>query len=1540
MPIGFARVEFVKRSANKNACAKSAYISRSKVEFNGNCVAKPAIYDWSRMGCPAYHEVLLPENVDAKFKSLTVLWNEAEQKEVRENAQVAMELVLALPDDQEISLEDRIELLKSYVQKHYVDKGLAVQIAIHPPEKRLIITSDNKELRLEKGMMGHVVSQSKEHMEVKLVDGKVIAFNPNEFTGFVENDHNWHAHAQITTRRFKENGLELEDKKARDLMPSIRIVNIDGRAQRVVSGVDNGKLWAEHQNEYFHAKGIDLQVDSAGIITQEHLGATRLRARSAFALLEEQYRRIEENQILSSDPEKILESITKQKSVFTKSDFEQFLTKNTPSEAVETVTKEFWQLPQLIQLADKKTGKLLPKYTSQAVIEEEKQILRLTDRLNSREAIPLKTKYQQAPTHLNAEQLEAYQQIVKGKRLALIQGYAGTGKSHVLSALKTTYENAGYKVRGMGPDEATAKVLKEKGFSKSENVYKFLKALYHERRTIENGREVWILDETGKLGNRPLLELLKEAAKRNVQVVLAGDSAQLPSVERGGMFKILCNRYGAQQLIDIQRQKNTKQREIAHNLATGDYGTAIDKLSNAKGLIWTENRQEAMEELVMRWAQDTQAFPSSSTLIIAHSNDEVRVLNEMVRQVRKERGELGEKEYLCTTTKGKIYVSVGDRIEFRQKDLSIGVSNGLSGVLVEAKPNKFVVALEEGGKKQQTVVFNPEKYHAFQLGYASTYYRSQGHTIDRGYVLHSSMLNKELFYVGLTRHVKDVSYFLSKDEVNCLSELKHLTTRSAEKTLTVEFTTQSTLDQQKAVAQRQLQIQDLIKSDSLLTRMKGFGLSTWDKMATTTTHMKEHIQDRLPNRDFYKSHANPKQDCYPVLEITQPTYINNKTTLGETMTHAQPNPDASPASDFEKPTLKLLDHATMNPKMSPALKEKFKDYFVKTEKAAALKTMVDLEVESTSKDPRLTSYFRQWQECCGSRNQEAHAILGHISSDEKREINPRTLSIVQEQAERYEAFLVKQNKSTQLSLEDQLKANIEAVLYRLYPEGPTSRNRTHYRFGNKGSISVAHSGPKAGSYRDFEQQTGGGLLKLIQRGMGLGPAEAKTWAQNFLSTPSEVSIPPAFSRPVGEIKAEDTWVSMMPDATVPAPSLDQLKGKKLAYYCNEVMRHPYRDADGQLLYYVLRLQDKQDPKKKVTPPLSYGYWKSQPELIRWELKGYQSEQKHLYNLHLLKQNPKATVLIVEGEKTADHALSRLPGENYICMTWPGGASSVSKADWTPLIGRNVLVWPDNDQAGYLAGEKVCHELRKVGVESLKLVHTGELKKHFPEKWDLADKLPDGMSEQMIKKLLAKADQKGINPEQVMIRLSMDPKNTLDRTRINEILWRVDERSRPELEEKYGNQLWKVQDEILRETQQLFLNQAKQKIAFRDKFGMDSVALESLTYQVCLAQAKHGRDLRVNEVDIIKETIQKQGYISMPKVAGKEATQVLTDRLLSKDCEQALGGTASKDQTYAKSQEGITVSLERIERQKIQINTIIESIKQQEIVKNNGLGIKL
>ncbi len=63
--------------------------------------------------------------------------------------------------------------------------------------------------------------------------------------------------------------------------------------------------------------------------------------------------------------------------------------------------------------------------------------------------------------------------------------------------------------------------------------------------------EVWVLDEAGKLGNKPLLEFLKVADKNNARVIFSGSVSQLSSVSRGGCFELFCERYGSQTLVDI-----------------------------------------------------------------------------------------------------------------------------------------------------------------------------------------------------------------------------------------------------------------------------------------------------------------------------------------------------------------------------------------------------------------------------------------------------------------------------------------------------------------------------------------------------------------------------------------------------------------------------------------------------------------------------------------------------------------------------------------------------------------------------------------------------------------------------------------------------------------------------------------------------------------------------------------------------------------------------------------------------------------------------
>lgn len=158
----------------------------------------------------------------------------------------------------------------------------------------------------------------------------------------------------------------------------------------------------------------------------------------------------------------------------------------------------------------------------------------------------------------------------------------------------------------------------------------------------------------------------------------------------------------------------------------------------------------------------------------------------------------------------------------------------------------------------------------------------------------------------------------------------------------------------------------------------------------------------------------------------------------------------------------------------------------------------------------------------------------------------------------------------------------------------------------------------------------------------------------------------------------------------------------------------YNDVQGRTLGYVARFES---PEGKVILPLCFGqYGTGRPQ---WAWKAL-PEPRPLYSLPSLTAAPAdAPVLLVEGEKTADAAQVLFP--HCAALTWSGGANAVGKADWSPLAGRTVTIWPDNDEPGYLAALKIASLLKSIAAS----IHIVLPPTSLPEKWDVADPAPEG-----------------------------------------------------------------------------------------------------------------------------------------------------------------------------------------------------------------------
>lgn len=158
---------------------------------------------------------------------------------------------------------------------------------------------------------------------------------------------------------------------------------------------------------------------------------------------------------------------------------------------------------------------------------------------------------------------------------------------------------------------------------------------------------------------------------------------------------------------------------------------------------------------------------------------------------------------------------------------------------------------------------------------------------------------------------------------------------------------------------------------------------------------------------------------------------------------------------------------------------------------------------------------------------------------------------------------------------------------------------------------------------------------------------------------------------------------------------------------------PYRDGTGRLFGAVCRF-DLADGGKDVIP-LTWARHADGREQFRWLSFG---KPRPIYGLDLLAANPAAGVLIVEGEKAADAARTICPG---VVVTWPGGGKAVRFADWSPLAGRNVVIWPDRDEPGFDAAQAIAKLIAPIA-NKVRIITppAGE-----PDGWDLADAVAEG-----------------------------------------------------------------------------------------------------------------------------------------------------------------------------------------------------------------------
>jgi Ti-type conjugative transfer relaxase TraA len=488
-------------------------------------------------------------------------------------------------------------------------------------------------------------------------------------------------------------------------------------------------------------------------------------------------RRVEANQLRDAvdrrDAGAVLDLMTQQRATFKDRDLERILSKQIKKEAERAqFTEKVLTHADIVRLADRAGGPTT-RYSTRAVLEAEREVLRAAeglarvDRLGVRQATLDAVLSQAQFQGISREQAAALRHATGGAGLALIDGQAGTGKSYTIAAIRQAYEREGRRVIGLGPTNVIAEDMRASGFAHAATIHSELFALKN-GRTSWSPRTVVILDEAAMIDTKLMAQVIGHAQKAGAKLIMVGDDRQLSSIDRGGMYGVLKDRYGAAELAQVRRQNKNDDRRAAELMAEGNFHTALG-MYEAKGAIhWKHNQEGARAALVSQWAKDSAADPSKSRFVLAYTNVDVDRLNADIRSVRKERGELGE-DHKFETKHGQLDFAERDRIQFTGTDKRKGLNSGAAGTIERIEGDRIGVLLDGRGEKR--LDFDAKAFTDFRHGYAGTIYKVQGSTLDQTYLYHSEHWRSAASYVALTRHRDKAELFASHDVAEDLKQL-------------------------------------------------------------------------------------------------------------------------------------------------------------------------------------------------------------------------------------------------------------------------------------------------------------------------------------------------------------------------------------------------------------------------------------------------------------------------------------------------------------------------------------------------------------------------------------------------------------------------------------------------------------------------------------------------------------------------------------------------------------------------------------------------
>ncbi len=353
------------------------------------------------------------------------------------------------------------------------------------------------------------------------------------------------------------------------------------------------------------------------------------------------------------------------------------------------------------------------------------------------------TKYVASVDLLNQAQRRTVEEVLTtSDRVHGLQGYAGSGKTTTLRAIREGAERGGYSVEGFAPTNRAANQLREAGVN-AETLQKFLvRGGSAQASSDPDAKRLFMVDESSLTSTKQVHSFFEKIGQSD-RVLLIGDLRQHQGVDAGKPFEQLQDAgLKTSKLDEIIRQKDAGLHRAVEHLSQGQTVDGVRLLKEQGRVCETPDRTQRVAEIAREYAAQ-----SSGTLVISPDNASRVELNQAIRSELRERGGLSgadiefrvlaaRSELNSEDRKWAAQYQAGDVLQYSRGSKELGITPlGYATVrAVDEQANRLTVERQD----DQQVSYDPKRLRGI------TAYRETPRTFANGDRLQFTTNDREL----------------------------------------------------------------------------------------------------------------------------------------------------------------------------------------------------------------------------------------------------------------------------------------------------------------------------------------------------------------------------------------------------------------------------------------------------------------------------------------------------------------------------------------------------------------------------------------------------------------------------------------------------------------------------------------------------------------------------------------------------------------------------------------------------------------------------